>query len=257
MQEEEIARCEIADEATGHALGPTLDGVVAATGPRGEMEAATRQDGLEKQVADAGRSAEPGRPTTDQAGDRFLGSVDLARLGPRTVEAESVRMVVGVVLHAVPATGDLAGQLGMRGRAATEDEEAGARVVGVEKIENPRRDLGIGSVVEGERDLVPVVDRAGSFLRFDLVEPANVRAEEATARPDDGDAEGQVVERQRGEESPSLLRKKRAGDERADVQRQAGTQERRQAPGPRIRGRFGVVGQGRERDSGMGGEGRS
>ena len=59
-----------------------------------------------------------------------------------------------VVLDRVAAAHDLARELRDGARALLGDaEERGARAVRLEQVEHARRDLGIGAVVEGERDL--------------------------------------------------------------------------------------------------------
>src|SRR5262249_8664266 len=75
-----------------------------------------------------------------------------ARDPPRPVPAEGRRVPVAVALDRMAAADDLAHELLVRGRACADAEEARRGAALVEEIEHARRDLGVGPVVERDRD---------------------------------------------------------------------------------------------------------
>ena len=69
-------------------------------------------------------------------------------------------MGFGVIADGVAARRDFLGERGKRAHVATDQEERGFGVVAIHKIEDFRRDSGVGAVVEGDRDRGLIVEAA-------------------------------------------------------------------------------------------------
>ena len=87
------------------------DRVEAAARPGHQAQARRGQDRLEEDVAQSRRRAEERGLPAHHVGDRGLSALDLGALRPGAVEREGLRVVVAVVLDAVAARDDLAGEL--------------------------------------------------------------------------------------------------------------------------------------------------
>src|SRR5258706_11209148 len=100
-------------------------------------------------------------------------------------------MLARVVLDGVATARDLAAELRVLRGLARDAEERGPRAVCVEDVEHAWRDIGIGTVIERERDLVA---RDGGARKA-----REVGAEPRAARPHSHGAQYDVVRRHRAD----------------------------------------------------------
>src|SRR5690606_8154475 len=131
------------------------------------------------------------RRAAGQFGERLLRNGKFAFETPDAVEAECDGMVLTVILDLVAARDDFAHELRILCRAFADAEEARFRVARIEKVEHTRRDLGIGAVVEGQRDFIA---RGGRRRQ-----PRDVRAEQCAARPKTRGGSAGVIGRDRAQ----------------------------------------------------------
>ena len=93
--------------------------------------------------------------------DSVLGVQDFTPESIARPEGETVRVAVGVILHAVPASADLGYQVGIGRRALADAEKRrpGARTL--EQIQYRRRHLRIRPIVERQPDQFAMGTRSG------------------------------------------------------------------------------------------------
>jgi hypothetical protein len=179
VQEEDVAAAQAAAEPRQHPVRLAPHRVVAAAGPAHQLQVEPFEHRREQGIAQARRSAEEARRDADQVGEPRLRRADLARQAARAEQREGARMPIAVVLHAVAAADNLAAERGVTRGDRGDREERGAGPVRIEDVEHGGRDLGVGAVVDGDRDLVP---RRGRFGQAGPVaaQPARARPESAS-----------------------------------------------------------------------------
>ena len=111
------------------------------------------QHRIEQRIAEAHRRAEEAWRAPGEPGDRCLRGREVAPQARQQQEGKGMLVRAGMVLDRVPAAHDLARELGMSRRLLRDAEEGRACAVRLRARRARAASLGVGAVVEGERDL--------------------------------------------------------------------------------------------------------
>ena len=136
------------------------------------------------------RAKKRGR-TSGDGGERVLRGLYLVREPCDAEKGKTVAMVLCMVLHCVSAAHDVPAQLRIARRFFADAKKSSVRSVTIQDIQHLRRDVGIGAIVDGERDFV--VCRGGGRQTY------TVGAQPTAARPHAGECEQRVIGEQRAQ----------------------------------------------------------
>ncbi len=164
VEQDDVAALEVASHAAQDFLARLMASVKRADAPTHDAMPRTPQHAAHEVCAYAEGRAEEGRADAARALYGIVRHAYLALEVPAAQKVGEGRMGEGVVSDLMTATDDLAQHLGMGFGFAAYDEEYGFLMVTVENVQHPRRDIGVGSVVEGQEYAVRRVDAA---LRLD------------------------------------------------------------------------------------------
>ncbi|MDD2677134.1 MAG: hypothetical protein PHP75_06680 [Methylacidiphilaceae bacterium] len=222
VQEEDVAFGQVPDQAAEDGFGVSAGCVEASPSPGNVMEARPCEGGIEKGIAKTHGSAEEPGSRAGKRAEHRLCSLDLALQGAQGIAGEEVRMAQAVVFHAVAAPDDFPDESGVPLRPLSHAEEARLGPIGIQKVEDRWRDLGIGAVVEGEDQ--KTVPRGGPG------EADEVWAEQPTFRPEAGEPEEKVVGEEEGQEPDPELGDEGKCRQESNVQPEGGADGRGWSP---------------------------
>lgn len=177
VQQQYVASGKVSLQSLINRFSRFCKGIQSAPSPVDIAQARALDHRGEKGIAETHRRAKEDRGDAGGRMDRVLCRVDFATHSIRPEKGKCVGVAVGVVFHAVSATDDFTGQLGMCDDLVGDAEEAGLDPVSIEQVKHLGRDDGVGPVIKGECHFSALRSRCG--------QACHARSEQAAVRPKD------------------------------------------------------------------------